>query len=78
MYANRKLSPPKRELIVGRVLGQVGQRRAIGIHDLCPPVAVAVGLEADLRAEGGQVEPVLVSGWNSKFIACCGLEQSRN
>ena len=30
------------------------------------------------RAEGGQVEPVLASGWNSKFMACCGLEQSRD
>jgi hypothetical protein len=30
------------------------------------------------RAEGGQVEPVLTSGWNSEFIACCGLEQSQD
>ena len=28
------------------------------------------------RAEGGQVEPVLASGWNSKFMSCCELEQS--
>ena len=24
------------------------------------------------------MEPVLAGGWNNKFIACCGLEQSQD
>ena len=48
--ASDKLSSPKRELVVGRVVRQVGRRRAIGIHDVYLPVAVAIGLKGNLQA----------------------------